>query len=301
MPLGEERLRSIVESLLLVSAEPVPISRIVEVIRTEDESTEAEAIATAVHGVLERYGDPDRSIGRGFRVEDVGGALQLRTVPENAPYVRAFLSAKPQKLSKPALETLAIVAYRQPVTKPEIEAIRGVDTGAVIKQLLERDLVRIIGKREEIGRPIIYGTTKFFLEFFGVRSLAELPTLREYHELDEEHQREVDSIPTHVEQGKISDLASTASFLMEVKEDPDLNLLDRAVEEADRARRAADFALDPGAAEREDPLPPDAGEVGRDGEPRSREGGAERDEGRAERLSDAHAGDDGKRSDEPER
>ncbi|MCK6547113.1 SMC-Scp complex subunit ScpB, partial [Myxococcota bacterium] len=250
MPLGEERLCSIIESLLLVSAEPVPLSRLVEVIRTEDPGTESEAIFAAVQLVVERY-RMDRPVARGFRVEDVGGALQLRTVPENAPYVRGFLSAKPQRLSKPALETLAIIAYRQPVTKPEIEAVRGVDSGAVLKQLLERDLVRIIGKREEVGRPIIYGTTKYFLEFFGVRSLAELPTLREYHELDEENQREVDALHAPPQENKLSDLASAAQFLVEVKDDPDLTALDDAVAEADRARRAADFALDPtaGAAE----------------------------------------------------
>jgi segregation and condensation protein B len=245
MPLAEERLRAIIESLLLVSAEPVPVARFVEVIQMEDPSTDADAIRLACEGLVERYGNPERQVARGFRVEDIGGSLQLRTVPENAPYVRTFLTAKPQRLSKPALETLAIIAYRQPVTKPEIESIRGVDSGAVLKLLLERDLVRILGKKEEIGRPIIYGTTKYFLEFFAIRSLAELPTLREYHELDEEHQKEVDAVAG--DQGKISDLAAAASFLIEVKEDPDLMALDQAVLEADRVRKITEATLDPQA------------------------------------------------------
>jgi segregation and condensation protein B len=88
------------------------------------------------------------------------------------------------------------------VTKPEVEAIRGVDIGAAIKGLLERDLIKIIGKREEVGRPIIYGTTPAFLEFFGLKTLAELPTLREYHELDEEHQKEVDITEEVLDPGK---------------------------------------------------------------------------------------------------
>lgn len=246
MPLPEERLRSIIESLVLLSAEPVPLARIVDVIRQEDPTTEPEAIKAAADALLSRYGDPERPIARGFRVEELSGALQLRTVAENAPYVRLFLSAKPQRLSKASLETLAVIAYRQPVTKPEVETIRGVDCGAALKQLLERDLIRIIGKREEIGRPIIYGTTKYFLEFFGVRSLAELPTLREYHELDEEHQKQVDEVGAPIE-NKISDLANAASFLIEVKEDPDLEALDQAVLDVDRARQAAELALDPNA------------------------------------------------------
>ena len=94
---------------------------------------------------------------------------------------------KPQRLTRAALETLAIIAYRQPVTRPEIEDIRGVDCGAVVKALLERRLVKILGKKEEPGRPMLYGTTQEFLEFFALKDLASLPTLREFHELSEEH------------------------------------------------------------------------------------------------------------------
>lgn len=254
--LGEERLRSILESLLIISPEPVPVARLVEVIRIEDPLTEEESIKEAIVALLGRYGDPDRPIARGFRIEEVAGGLQVRTVAENAQYVRRILSAKPQKLSKGALETLAIIAYRQPVTKPEIEGIRGVDVGGAIKNLLDRDFVKILGKRDEVGRPIVYGTTKAFLEFFGLRSLAELPTLREYHELDEEHQRAVD----RVGKPSVTELAEAAAFLVEREQDPDLEALDRAVQEVDRARKAAEEVLNPKA-----PGPDDGALEGLDG------------------------------------
>jgi segregation and condensation protein B len=244
MALGEERLHSVIESLVLLSPEPIEVARIVEVIRIEDPQTEEGAIKDAVQSLLQKYQETTRPIARGFRIEEVAGGLQFRTTAENAQYVRRFLAAKPNRLTKAALETLSIIAYRQPVTKPEIEAIRGVDVGAALKSLLERDLIKIIGKREEVGRPIIYGTTPYFLEFFGLKSLAELPTLREYHELDEEHQKEVDSLEVP-ERPKISDLVAAASFLVEREDDPDLDALDKAVQDADRVRRVTEQVLDP--------------------------------------------------------
>jgi hypothetical protein len=104
--------------------------------------------------------------------------------------VRDLTKQKPVKLSRAQVETLAIIAYRQPVTRPEIDDVRGVDSGPVLKVLLERDLVRILGKRDEPGRPLIYGTTNVFLEFFGLKSLKDLPTLREFTELTEESREE---------------------------------------------------------------------------------------------------------------
>lgn len=243
MALAEERLRSIVESLLLISPDPVPVARLVEVIRIEDPHTEEEAIRGAIAGLIDAYAQAERPVARGFRVEDVAGGLQLRTVAENAPFVRRFLAAKPQKLSKAALETLAIIAYRQPVTKPEIEAIRGVDAGAALKSLLDRDLVKIVGKKDEIGRPLLYGTTEVFLEFFTLKSLSELPTLREFHELDEASMEEVmaqDGVAPSVQE-----LAEAARFMVEREEDPDLDALDEALKAADAAKAAAEAALDP--------------------------------------------------------
>ncbi|MBK8014069.1 MAG: SMC-Scp complex subunit ScpB [Deltaproteobacteria bacterium] len=245
MSLAPERIGSVIESLLLISPEPVGYARLAEIIRIEEPEVSETEVFEAIERLVAQYRDDARAVARGIRVEDLGDALQFRTVGENAPFVRRLLAAKPQKLSKASLETLSVVAYRQPVTKPEIESIRGVDSGAALKSLLEHDLVKILGKREEIGRPIIYGTTRHFLEFFGLRSLAELPTLREYHELDEEHQRQVEGI-VH-DKRKLSDLAGAVHFLSEREQDPDLEALEEAVGVADRVRRAAEQILNPGA------------------------------------------------------
>ncbi|MDF2692941.1 MAG: Segregation and condensation protein, partial [Labilithrix sp.] len=123
---------------------------------------------------------------RGIRLEEFAGGWVFRTNPQYAPFIRDLTKQRPVKLSRAQVETLAIIAYRQPVTRPEVDDVRGVDSGPVLKVLLERDLVRILGKRDEPGRPLIYGTTNAFLEFFGLKSLKDLPTLREFTELTEE-------------------------------------------------------------------------------------------------------------------
>jgi len=110
----------------------------------------------------------------------------FRTNAKYAPFIRDLTKQRPVRLSRAQVETLAIIAYRQPVTRPEIDDVRGVDSGPVLKVLLERDLVRILGKRDEVGRPLIYGTTNGFLEFFGLGSLKDLPTLQEFTELNDE-------------------------------------------------------------------------------------------------------------------
>jgi len=213
------------------------------VIRIEDPQTEEGDVKAAIASLVEAYADPERPIARGIRADEVAGGLQLRTTAENAQFVRRFLAAKPARLTKAALETLSIVAYRQPCTKPEVESVRGVDAGAAIRSLLDRDLIRILGKRDEIGRPIIYGTTDYFLEFFGLKSLTELPTLREFHELDDEHREQVDAMDES--QPSIQELAATASFLVEQDGDPDLEALDDAVQTVDRVRQSADTIFEP--------------------------------------------------------
>jgi len=126
---------------------------------------------------------------RGIVLDEIAGGWLFRTNVEYAPFVRELTSERPVRLTRAQVETLAIVAYRQPVTRPEIDEIRGVDSGATLKLLLERDLVRILGKKDEPGRPLLYGTTNQFLEFFGLKSLKDLPTLREFTELSDESRR----------------------------------------------------------------------------------------------------------------
>jgi segregation and condensation protein B len=116
---------------------------------------------------------------------EVAGGYQFRTKPQWAQWVNRLKKTKPVKLSQSALETLAIIAYQQPVIRPTIEVIRGVDSGWVIRSLLEKGLIRIVGRKEIPGRPLIYGTTKTFLELFNLNTLSDLPTLKEAQPLPE--------------------------------------------------------------------------------------------------------------------
>lgn len=167
----EDRLVGILESVLFASGEPIALKRLVEIL---DGPTPAE-----VRGALRSVSERLESSGRGVRLTEVAGGYQLRTARENAEWVRAVFRDKPRKLGRAALETLAVIAYRQPITRAEIEAIRGVDIEAVLTTLLQRSLAKVVGRKETVGRPILYGTSEVFLELFGFRDLSELPTLKE--------------------------------------------------------------------------------------------------------------------------
>ncbi len=175
--LGPEGIVRVVESLLLASPAPLTLDG-----AREATGLGKEPLQLAFAVLAERY----REGVSGIVLVEVAGAWQLRTATESAAQVRRLLRVRPQRLTKAALETLALVAYRQPVTRAEVEDVRGVDCGAVIKALLERRLLKILGKKEELGRPLLYGTTREFQEFFGLKNLEQLPTLREFHELSEE-------------------------------------------------------------------------------------------------------------------
>jgi len=167
----EERLKAILESLLFAAAEPVGLSQLVTVI----ESVARDDIRKALGEMAVAYA----SGGRGMVLEEVANGYQLRTPKEHAFYVRKLLAAKPPRLSRPLLETVAIVAYRQPITRPEIEQLRGVDCGGVLDTLVERRLIQIAGRKEAPGRPIMYTTRREFLELFGLKDLSGLPDLEE--------------------------------------------------------------------------------------------------------------------------
>jgi segregation and condensation protein B len=163
------------EAILFVSSEPVPRAKLLEMF----EEGEREQAAEALEAVLARFGGD----GRGIMVEDVGGGVRLATRPEMATWLRRFFDVSAgSKLSMAALETLAIIAYRQPVTGPEIQELRGVNPAGVIKTLLERRMVRIAGRKEVVGKPFLYGTTREFLVHFGLNSLRDLPPLEEFEE-----------------------------------------------------------------------------------------------------------------------
>ena len=240
--LGEARVRTVVETLLFLAEKPLGV----EEIRAAT-GLEAPRISRALDALSGHY----REGVSGIVLHEVAGGWQLRTSPDNSAFARRYLRVKPQRLTRAALETLAIVAYRQPVTRPEIEEIRGVDCGAVVKALLERRLVKILGKKEEPGRPILYGTTREFLEFFALKDLASLPTLREFHELSEEHREIVEKAPEARDEpgiaGIVEELADGALRAdLEAKRaegDAALEELERAIDRADEKTRAADAAL----------------------------------------------------------
>src|SRR3984893_7343342 len=169
--MDEERLKAILESLLFAAGEPVPLARLAAVL----DNVARDAIKKALGEMILGYG----AGARGVMLEEVAGGYQLRTPKEHALYVRKLLAAKPPRLSRPLLETVAIVAYRQPITRPEIEQLRGVDCGGVIDTLTERRLIQIAGRKEAPGRPIMYTTTREFLELFGLKDLSGLPDLEE--------------------------------------------------------------------------------------------------------------------------
>ncbi len=177
---GQE-VRAIIEAALFVSQEPLSIDRLVLVL----DGISKARIESELRGLQADY---DRH-GRGLQVVEVAGGFRIMTRPDYAPWVKRLDKVNaPVKLSRSALETLAIIAYKQPIVRADIEHIRGVESSGVLRTLLERKLARMVGRKDEPGRPIMYGTTKFFLEHFGLRDLLELPPLREFKELGEPEQ-----------------------------------------------------------------------------------------------------------------
>lgn len=175
MILGQDHLVSVLASLIFVADKPLTEKRLCEL---------SHATVLEVRPALETL--RQKHEGTGIELHTIAGGFQFRSNAKNGPFVRALVAPKPIRMSRAQLETLSIVAYRQPVTRPEIDDIRGVDSGMALKMLAERDLIRILGRKEEPGRPLLYGTTTHFLEFFGLNSLRDLPTLREFSELSDE-------------------------------------------------------------------------------------------------------------------
>jgi len=165
------KVKPILESLFFVSDSPIRLEVLVEIL---PESSK-EDILEGIHQIQEEYGDPSK----GIELTEIAGGYQFRTKPGWAEWVTRLKKTKAVKLSQAALETLAIVAYRQPVIRPTIEEIRGVDSGSVLHTLMERGLIKMMGRKDLPGRPIVYGTSKAFLELFGLSSLSDLPKLQE--------------------------------------------------------------------------------------------------------------------------
>ncbi len=171
-------LKSAIEALLFIAGTPLSMERLKTLFQEEAAPEQIEAQLSQ----LQQDYDGRSS---GIMLAEVAGGFQLATRPENASWVRKFRTVKAStRLSRPALETLAIVAYKQPITRTEVESIRGVNIGGIMRNLMERRLVKIVGKKDVPGKPMLYGTTTEFLQYFGLKDLASLPTLKEFQELE---------------------------------------------------------------------------------------------------------------------
>ncbi len=172
-PCADHSLSARIEALLMTTSRPLTEARLAELLGLSGKGT-AKSIRAAIDELNEQY----ESGGRAFRAQQVAGGWQLYTQPDFAPLLNRLHAAhRESKLSQPALETLSIIAYRQPIMRAEIEAIRGVACGEVLRALLERRLVKIVGRAEQLGRPMLYGTTPQFLKVFGLPGLDALPSL----------------------------------------------------------------------------------------------------------------------------
>ena len=200
--INARELKAILEAVLFVSPEPVPVARLMSIVGTVSKSEVVQALGILTHDL-----DQD---GRGIQLVQVAGGYRLVTKQEYGPWLKRMDKGKAaQKLSRSALESLAIIAYKQPLVRSEIEEIRGVETSGVLRTLCERKLVRIVGRKDVPGRPIMYGTTKFFLEHFGLQDLSQLPPLREFKELGDSEQA---LLPIEEESLGVVETSETRSF-----------------------------------------------------------------------------------------
>ena len=183
-------LPQVLEALLFASPKPMTLAELRAVLRSAAEFTEEPLAAALARSreqdmldALASLAATYRQSGRAFELRETAAGWQLTTSATSSPWVRQlFPETRPTRLSAPALETLAIIAYRQPVTRADVESVRGVDAGGVVQTLLDRALVRIAGRAELPGRPLLYATTGLFLEHFGLRGVQELPAFDELHQ-----------------------------------------------------------------------------------------------------------------------
>ncbi len=240
--LTEPQVRQVLQAVLFVAPESLSLDQLFDATGIDREKIEP---------ALKVVAQTLRQADSGIVLHEVAGGWQLRTAHDTAEYVRRFLKVKPQRLTRAAVETLALIAYRQPVTRPEIEDVRGVDSGAVLKALLDRRLIKIVGKKEEVGRPILYGTTREFLEFFALKDLASLPTLREFQELTEESREIVEREAPKPVAGIVEELAESGfeEKMAEADKASEAALaeLETAIDQADETSKTAAKILNPPA------------------------------------------------------
>ena len=238
------RVQAVVEALLFAVASPLDVQALHETTHFSKQQLE-----TALGALKLRYA-ADTS---GVVLVEMGARWQLRTDAQVGAYVRRILQVKPMRLTRAALETLAMIAYRQPITRPELEDLRGVDCGAVTRALLERKLVRILGKKDEPGRPLLFGTSREFLELFNLRDLTQLPTLREFQELTEESRKIVETeTPNAPAVAGLTELAHDPALEQKLAQaahesDAALDQLEKAMALADESSKVVAAVLAPPA------------------------------------------------------
>lgn len=191
-----DKIKNILESLLFAADEPLTVDRLKQIITGAQSQELREALEELKADYEARQG--------GFYLNEVAGGFQIRTRTEYKEWIKRLLQPRPQRLSKAALETLAIIAYKQPVIRSEVEHIRGVDCGGVLRVLLERKFIRVLGRKDIPGRPLIYATTKRFLEVFDLKNLKDLPTPKEIEEFGSRLAEEVDEVDGETTEDEIS-------------------------------------------------------------------------------------------------
>lgn len=190
--LSEAQQRAIVEALIFASDEPMTAVVLAQILQLDEQNPDGEDqnYTTYFDNIIAEINAELALTARPYRIVTVAGGYHFATTAEQGEYVQKLLKAKSRRrLTQATLETLAIISYRQPISKPEIEAIRGVNSGEIVNSLIEKDLVTIVGRAEVIGKPLLYGTTKEFLRIFGLNALSDLPKLREIEELLQHRQQ----------------------------------------------------------------------------------------------------------------
>lgn len=211
----KESLKPLIESLIFASEGALSLERLSNVLDGEAKAD----IKGAVEELMEEY----RTSGRGILIEEVAGGYQFRTNPDSSPWLRKLFKIGLQRISKAAMESLAVIAYKQPVTRGEIEAVRGVDSGGVLATLMEKRFIKITGRKEVPGRPVVYGTTREFLETFDLKDLSCLPSLKDIQRMEEEHALETAGLegePESPVEDTVQDQAENSSAVKDdVQED----------------------------------------------------------------------------------
>lgn len=186
-PADHSALENIVEALIFAANESLSADAILRTVEAVDPEQSERLGEVSVETIVERLNERYEATGRSFRIHQWAQGFRMATIPDLSEYLEAMFSdEREQTLSQSLMETLAIVAYQQPVTRPEVDYVRGVDAGYALRKLMERSLIEVTGRSDSVGRPLLYGTTDFFLEQFGLNSLEDLPKPREIDELLED-------------------------------------------------------------------------------------------------------------------